>query len=215
MNARRAAAAVLLPLLLSACGSDQGVALSADEANQALLTADDVGEGFKVGELDQKAFVTQAGKKAGKKRPEMGCLDDLLVRLQEPHNVTADAVAEFVTKDPKTPLVSVASAVTVFAEESAASEFVTSFEKQATKCTKTRGDMPEGLTFKATVTTEAGDVPDSVDAQLRIGADATIGIPRLEIPLRISLSFVRVGRVVMTYSYNALSPTETYETELF
>lgn len=183
---RRTAALTLtlalpLALTLSACSGDEAAApdlLTQAEADQALLTLEDVGEGFEEVEPEDEDDA-DAG---------LGCLD--AVELDEA-DADVEAEAQFDATN-EFGLPSVLSSVASFSAQSTLEDALESFRSALEDCTSVDETDEDGTRFTLDVATD-DTATDGVDEQLNLVATGTVFAGGLEVPFGFWVSVVRIG----------------------
>jgi hypothetical protein len=188
--ARRAALAaplVALALLGSACSGGDGDPAEAEaellteaQATEALLTLEDVGEGFtEVEPQDDEEEESSGG---------LGCLDD--IQFDE---VDADVEVEAqfdATNDLAVP--SVFSSVASFADQAVLETALEDFRAVLEDCTSIDETDENGTRFTLDVATD-DTAADGADEQLNLVATGSIVAGPTEVPFGFWVSIVRIG----------------------
>jgi hypothetical protein len=167
------AVAVLLAGGLAACGGAKDDSLSKSEATSALLSAKNLGDGYK---LDTSSDDSDAP----------GCLKDLDAKTKAPTDENRSFNADNENGFP-----SVGSQVASYKTEAAAEKAMDAATAAIDKCTSVSFD-DSGASTELTITHDSKSLTDGVDAELNITAKGTIKAEGTEVPIALSFAAVRV-----------------------
>lgn len=176
--------ALSLVAALGACsGSEDGSGGGSDllteaEAGEALLTLEDVGEGF-----EEVTPEDDDEEETG-----LGCLD--AIELADA-DADVEAEAQFdATNDVGLP--SVLSSVASFEEQGALEDALESFRSALEDCTSVDETDADGTRFTLDIATD-DTAAEGVDEQLNLVATGTVLAGELEVPFGFWVSVVRIG----------------------
>lgn len=190
MRVRTVLAALTLVTVaaLSGCGGDDGSSSSAttltkQQATEALLSLDDLGDGFKVAEDDDDDDSS------------MGCLDDFEGIDDVVGEPTVEAEADY-EADTEISLPGVLSAVASFESDAPAKKGMSEIRKALTDCTEVEQTDDDGTQFRLTIASDDKKAGPEADDQVNLSANGTVTTQGLTVPMAVHMSIIRVANHV-------------------
>ena len=185
-----AACAVALALALTGCGGDEGSGggeessspLSQEQADTALLTEGNLGEGF----------VANPDDGDDDEAEELGCLT-FIDALGESEDAATTAKIDYeFQNDMGNP--AVLSSVESYDDTDSADSAVDALRDELDGCDAVDYEDEDGITFSLDVTSDDEQTADGTDDQLNVSAAGTIGSGEIELPFTLELSIAQVGQ---------------------
>lgn len=186
-----AASAVALALVLTGCGGDGGSGeadessspLTQEQADEALLTADNLGEGF-VANPDDDDDDDEA--------EELGCLS-FIDALGESEDAATTAKIDYeFENDMGNP--AVLSLVESYDDTDGAEGAVDTLRAELEDCDAVDYEDEDGIVFSLDVSSDDEQTADGTDDQLNLSAAGTIASGEFEFPFTLELSIAQVGQ---------------------
>ena len=205
-----AASAVALALVLTGCGDDGGSGdaeessspLSQEQADTALLTEGNLGEGFVVHPdeddddsegLDCLAFIADLGE-------------------SEDAATTAEIDYEFESELGNPAVISI---IESYDDTDSADALVETLRGELDGCDAVDYEDEDGTTFSLDVSTDDEQTADGTDDQLNVTASGTIASGGMEFPFTLALSVSQVGQHLTMVGVTDLGPSSSVDVESY
>ena len=204
------ASAVALALVLTGCGGDGGSGgadessepLSQEQADTALLTEGNLGEGFVVnpdeGDDDSDG---------------LGCLA-FIADLGESEDAatTAEIDYEFESELGNPAVISI---IESYDDTDGADTAVDNLRGELEGCDSVEYEDEDGTTFSLDVTSDEEQTADGTDAQLNLTASGTIASGEMEFPFTLALSVSQVGQHLTMVGVTDLGSSSSVDVDAY
>lgn len=197
-----AASVLVLSLALAGCGgSDEEKSdakpLTQEQITSALISADDIGEDFRVMEEDEDDDT------------DLGCLnavdeiDDGFPGAEHTAEVSIEATSEGNIPE-------VGNQINAFADEAAATKALDDFAASFEGCDSVK-ETSDGITFDLEVDVADTPLNDDVDQQFDVDMTGTLASGEIQFPLSQRVRFMRVGSVITATYFSSLETSTSSE----